>query len=243
MKVLFAGPSLAGADIGGLGLDIRRPARQGDIARAVLDGAAAIGLVDGVFEHVAAVWHKEILYALSEGVAVCGAASMGALRAAECCRFGMVGVGRVFAAYASGTLADDAAVAQLHAPEELGSGAITEALVNVEATLAHLADMTLLAPAERAALRAAARRLFFKERSYERVIAEAELPTARRREIELLIAARSRNIKHEDALELVEYLRRLPDERSLPARDWRFVPTPMWRSFMAALSAEASVAA
>jgi hypothetical protein len=243
MKVLFAGPSLAGADLGGLGLDIRRPARQGDIARAVLDGAAAIGLVDGVFEHVAAVWHKEILYALSEGVAVCGAASMGALRAAECCRFGMVGVGRVFAAYAAGALADDAAVAQLHAPEELGSGAITEALVNVEATLAHLVDMTLISPAERQALLAAARRLFFKERSYERVVAEAELPPARRREIDILIAAHQQNIKRGDALELVEYLRRLPDERNTPVRDWRFVATPMWRSFIAGLAGGASVAA
>ncbi|MEJ0097006.1 MAG: TfuA-like protein [Bauldia sp.] len=53
------------------------------MSKAVLAGASVIGLVDGVFENVASVWHKEILYALSEGVQVFGAASMGALRAAD----------------------------------------------------------------------------------------------------------------------------------------------------------------
>ena len=60
---------------------------------AVRRGVRVIGLVDGVFERVPAVWHKEILFALSEGVHVYGAASMGALRAAELDTFGMRGVG------------------------------------------------------------------------------------------------------------------------------------------------------
>ena len=76
------------------------PARQGDIWRAVrAHRPVAIGLIDGVFFHEPAVWHREILWALAEGVHVFGAASMGALRAAELEPFGMRGVGRVFAAY------------------------------------------------------------------------------------------------------------------------------------------------
>ena len=58
----------------------------------------AIGLIDGVFLDVPAVWHRELLWALSEGVHVFGAASMGALRAAELAPFGMRGVGTIFAA-------------------------------------------------------------------------------------------------------------------------------------------------
>ena len=54
----------------------------------------AIGIIDGVFLDVASVWHREILWALSQGVHVFGAASMGALRAAELDGFGMRGVGR-----------------------------------------------------------------------------------------------------------------------------------------------------
>ena len=66
-KVLFAGPSLYGQDYDATGLVIRPPARQGDIHRAVLDGADAIGLIDGVFGFVPSVWHKEILFALVMG--------------------------------------------------------------------------------------------------------------------------------------------------------------------------------
>ena len=79
------------------------PARQGDIYRAVRHYAPrAIGLIDGAFAEVRAVWHREILWALSQGVHVFGAASMGALRAVELAPFGMRGVGAVYQAYQTG---------------------------------------------------------------------------------------------------------------------------------------------
>ena len=52
----------------------------------------AIGVIDGYFDGVPSVWHKEILWALSQGIRVFGGASMGALRAAELDGFGMTGV-------------------------------------------------------------------------------------------------------------------------------------------------------
>ena len=94
MKVLFVGPSLPDAAVlCGRTIHVRPPAAHGDVLAAVRAGATAIGIVDGNFEHVAPVWHKEILHALDKGIAVFGAASMGALRAAECHTFGMVGIG------------------------------------------------------------------------------------------------------------------------------------------------------
>ena len=95
MKVLFAGPSVYGLDLDLSGIVLRHPAKQGDVIAAVRDGATAIGLVDGYFGGAAAVWHKEILYALSLGVRVLGASSMGALRAAECAAYGMEPIGEV----------------------------------------------------------------------------------------------------------------------------------------------------
>ena len=47
-------------------------------------------------------------------MAVDGGGSLGALRAAECAHFGMIGVGEIFTRYMSGDLVDDCAVAQLH---------------------------------------------------------------------------------------------------------------------------------
>ena len=96
--VVFAGPSVHGLGRHNLaGLDLRPPAGRGAILRAAADGAPAIGLIDGIYESEPAVWHKEILYALGRGIPVLGAASMGALRAAECAAFGMKGIGSIFA--------------------------------------------------------------------------------------------------------------------------------------------------
>ncbi|RUX68847.1 hypothetical protein EN904_03020 [Mesorhizobium sp. M7A.F.Ca.CA.001.07.2.1] len=73
--------------------------------RAVLEGRKVIGLIDGLFESGPAVWHKEILFALDAGCRLLGAASMGALRAAECWQFGMIGIGK-----SSRIISQDAAV-------------------------------------------------------------------------------------------------------------------------------------
>lgn len=103
-------------------------------------GARTIGLIDGLYGDCAAVWHKEILFALSSGIAVFGAASMGALRAAECEAFGMIGIGDIFEAYRDSHRVSDADVAVSHAPGELGYRPLTIALVDAEATLAACGD-------------------------------------------------------------------------------------------------------
>ena len=96
------------------------PVEQGDVYRAMARAPRAIGIIDGYFDGSPAVWHKEILFAMSRGVHVFGASSMGALRAAELSVFGMHGVGTIFEAYRDGTLEDDDEVALLHGPAEAG---------------------------------------------------------------------------------------------------------------------------
>jgi len=229
MKALFAGPSLYGDIVAGRiaaapGIICRGPAAQGDIAAAVLDGATAIGLVDGRYEDVASPWHKEILFALSEGVAVYGGGSLGALRAAECAHFGMVGVGEIFARYMSGDLVDDSAVAQLHAPAELDYMPLTEALVNVEATVRRVAALGLIAAALAAALEAAARTLFFKRLTFQAVVELAGAPAS---QIGLLAGNRV-DRKREDALALVAELRARDD--ALAAKPaWELARPKAWR--------------
>src|SRR5690606_24942574 len=90
--------------------------------------------IDGYFEHVPSVWHKEILWAMQEGIHVYGAASMGALRAAELAAFGMVGVGAIYEAYATNALEDDDEVAVAHASAEEGYRPLSNAMVDVRAT-------------------------------------------------------------------------------------------------------------
>ena len=113
------------------------PVSQGDLLPLLDDpSVGVIAIVDGYFESVPAVLHKEILLAIERGVHVVGGGSMGALRAAELHPFGMIGVGRIFGDFASGRLVDDDEVAVLHGPAETGYVALSDAMVDIRATVA-----------------------------------------------------------------------------------------------------------
>lgn len=223
MKILFAGPSLYGADFDAGDVVLRGPAQMGDFERAMADGATAIGLVDGHYQQVGAVWHKEILHALSAGVAVYGAASMGALRAAECEAFGMVPVGDIARRYCAGELFDDADVALTNGPAELGFPPLAEAMVDVEATLAHLAALGHVDATRAAEVTAHARHLFFADRTIEAICAPFG-PGFRD-----LYETHRFSQKTADAIALVDLMKARPAGASpkLP-RDWTFAATPFW---------------
>jgi hypothetical protein len=133
---LFIGPSLPpAARPAHPGLVYLPPVAQGDVAAAARERPVAIGIVDGYFEGVPAVWHKEILHALKLGIHVVGGGSMGALRAAELHPFGMEGRGRIFEAFRDGVLTEDDEVAVVHGPPETGYAALSEPMINIRATL------------------------------------------------------------------------------------------------------------
>jgi hypothetical protein len=173
--IIFAGPSLppAARPDAELAIEWRPPVRQGDVARAAQIGPDVIGIVDGYFEIVPTVWHKEILWAMAQGIHVFGAASIGAMRAAELDVFGMRGIGHIYEAFRDGILEDDDEVAVLHGPEELGYPPLTEAMVNIRATSDEAVRAGVLAPDLAAQLTAIAKSLFYKERTYDAVLQRA----------------------------------------------------------------------
>ncbi|WP_077964167.1 TfuA-like protein [Ensifer adhaerens] len=234
MNVVFIGPTLPGAgQAADRDIVIRPPAVQGDVLRAVEDGATAIGLVDGNFENVAPVWHKEILYALSRGVRVFGAASMGALRAAECAAFGMVGVGEIYRQYAEGERVDDADVALIHGPAELGYLPLTLPLVNVDATLKRLSHSQALAPELVASIGATASDMFYKERNWAGIAARVALPAGiDAHRLVTLLATEHVDQKRIDAQQLLDALRYAPTQRTVVAQSWKFNSTSMWKRLL-----------
>src|SRR6266568_6283294 len=145
----------------------------------------ASGIVDGFFCGAPSVWHKEILWALSQGIHVFGSGSMGALRAAELHGFGMQGIGRIFEAFRDGVLEDDDEVAVVHGPAEIGFVAASEPMVNIRATLARAEADGFLSTASRRALEVFAKSLFFPHRTWHAILggahglAEAELARLR----------------------------------------------------------------
>jgi len=203
--VIFCGPSLQDGDRDRWPeFRFHPPARQGDLYAAARAGAAAIGLIDGYFDGVPAVWHKEVLWALSRGVAVFGAASMGALRAAELCSFGMRGVGRIFEDYRDGRLCDDDEVALLHGPAETGYLPLSEPMVNIRATVERgLADGVLDAEAAEILL-AVAKSQFYQERTWGSTLAAArDLPAPMRTAFRAWLPAGRQDRKRADALALL----------------------------------------
>lgn len=207
-KIVFAGPSIFGfAAEEFAGLDIRPPAACGDLLAAAFEKPEQIALIDGVFENAPSVWHKEILYALSQGIVVSGAASMGALRAAECASFGMVGVGQIFDDYHSGRRSADADVAVTHAPAELGFRPLTEALVDAEATIRALRADECVTEAEVEELGRVAAKLHFSRRSWSTILFAAELTEVRRDELRQLLKTAKRSQKQADARLLLTMVR------------------------------------
>jgi hypothetical protein len=169
--VIFAGPSWPPrARPSDPRFEWRPPVRQGELYRAALGRPAVIGLIDAYFEATPTVWHKEILWAMAQGIHVFGAASIGALRAAELDTFGMRGIGRIYEDFRDGVLEDDDEVAVLHGPEELGYPPVTEAMVNIRATLAAAIREKIVVEPLAADLIRIAKTMFYKQRTWRTML-------------------------------------------------------------------------
>src|SRR5271167_2051250 len=171
---VFVGPTLPAGELAAAGdFTALPPVSQGDVYRAARRRPRAIGIIDGYFSGAPSVWHKEILWAVSEGVPVFGSASMGALRAAELPVFGMRGVGKIFEAFRDGELEDDDEVAVVHGPAEIGYLAASEPMVNIRETLALAETKGVLKPESRRSLEGFAKSLYFGERSWPALLENA----------------------------------------------------------------------
>jgi hypothetical protein len=231
-SVVFLGPTLPQAEARRwLDAEFLPPGELGDVWRVSQELPAAIGIVDGYFHQVPAVSHKEILYALSRGIAVYGAASMGALRAAELSAFGMVGVGAIAAGYASGELDADDEVALLHAPAEFGYKGLSEPLVNIRATLAAMQRDGVVSATTAERLLRLARSLPYADRAWPRLL--DAVPDCESHALAAWLPAGRVDQKREDATAMLERMRAdsascYRDKQAPPA----FFPTVLWQELV-----------
>ncbi len=230
---VFLGPTLAAHEARAqLDAIYLPPASEGDVYRAACKQPRAIGIVDGFFECVPAVWHKEVLWAMAEGIHVFGSASMGALRAAELEPFGMEGVGEIFEAYRDGILEDDDEVAVAHAPADRGYLPTSVAMVDIRATLSAAAKSGVIGSATRKRLEGIAKRLFYQDRSWEKILqaAAAEgMPRSELRAFADWLPGGFVSQKREDALKMLAVMReRLAAEPTRKQVRYAFQYTDVW---------------
>lgn len=179
--VVFTGPTIsAGKAAAILDATYVQPASQGDIVLAAHAFRPDLMiLIDGTFQGCPAVRHKEILWAMAQGITVLGAASMGAIRAAELHPFGMIGVGAIYRWYRRWALAPDDAVAIQCGPYETGYIKLTDSLIDVQASISNLSRKGLINRRERLGILAKARETHFRKRQFKNILFESGFPEDR----------------------------------------------------------------
>lgn len=229
---VFVGPTLDASRVAAElpNARIHPPAQAGDLYRAVAHGTTVVVLIDGVFGTVPSVWHKEILFALDRGCRVFGAASMGALRAAECRTFGMVGVGEIYRMYADGTLEDDDEVAVSHLGPESAYEQLSVPMVNLRHAAQRAIDAGIVAQADVEPFLVAAKAVFYPDRTWEFL---AELAAGGLEEFVAFAQDESNDLKAKDAVESLVRVGAMTREDengspSSPSPDFTFEATAFW---------------
>jgi hypothetical protein len=170
---LFAGPSLPpgtgrSITIDGLDVLLLPPVRQGDVLRALRHRPTLIAVLDGAAPPAASVSHKEILYAMEQGVRMLGAAGIGAIRAAELAETGMDGLGEIYRWYRHGNVDADDEVALCYHPSTFTP--LTVPMVNLRHQVRRARASAIISPATAHATLSHARRIHFGERTTEAIL-------------------------------------------------------------------------
>lgn len=221
-QVIFLGPSLSHEKAKRIlpEAEYRPPAKKGDLLRLAADPEVSmVGLVDAVFLQDYPPTPIEVYQlAVKPGVLLAGAASLGALRAVELEKFGMMGIGRIFQLYKKGMIDADDEVAVTFAPE--GDYRLqSEAMVDIRYNLFLARKKGVIGNSAKKAMTAIAKEIYFPHRNYAQIIEAAK---SRHAELdgeisafEKYIGSERKSLKESDAIRLVEYFR---DHRSTPAR-------------------------
>jgi hypothetical protein len=221
--IIFLGPSLSHEKAKKIfDADYRPPARKGDFLQLTADfdlTKMLVGFVDGVFLQDYPPTPIEVYHLIRKsGVLLVGAASLGALRAVELEKFGMVGIGKIFQLYKTGKLNADDEVAVTFAAE--GDYLLqSEAMVDIRYNLYLAHKNKVISENTKHVLVRLAKEIYFPNRKYTYILEEAK---NRYPELESeidsfgrYVRSNRKSLKEMDAIRLIKYLK----ERNEPADD------------------------
>jgi hypothetical protein len=232
---IFLGPTLALADARSeFDAVYLPPVSAGDVCRLWRTRPRAIGIVDGYFDRVPAVWHKEIMWIMERGVHVFGSASTGALRAAELDSFGMRGVGPIYRSFKDGTSDrdDELAVAYEVGPD--GYRKLSEAMVSIRATLQAAYRAEIISGATCRLLTAAGTALFYQQRTWPTLLKAGQAEGAEPAELNALcrwLPAGRIDQQADDALAMLREMRTFLATQPGPQQvRWTMANTTRWQA-------------
>jgi TfuA protein len=214
--IIFLGPSLSPEKARKIfDADYRPPARKGDFLRLAADSATVemtVGFIDGVFLQDYPPTPIEVYHLTRKnGVLLAGAASLGALRAVELEKFGMVGIGKIFQLYKMGKLDADDEVAVTFATEEGDYQLQSEAMIDIRYNLYLAHKKEVISKKAKNVLVKLAKEIYFPHRKYTYILEEAKnrypVFESEINSFGSYIRSNRKSLKEMDAIRLVKYLK------------------------------------
>lgn len=212
--VVFVGPSLDPEKARTiLEADYRPPAKKGDLIKLIMsldEKETVVGLIDGYFLLDYPPTPIEVYQLIVRpNTVVIGSSSIGALRAVELEKFGMIGIGKTFQLFKHGKLDADDEVAVTFSQDlyRLQS----EAMVDIRYNLYLSLKRGFVDKETKDAIAKVAKSIYFPYRTYQNIIEETiknypQLENNARR-FEAYILRNRKSLKERDALKLIEHIR------------------------------------
>jgi TfuA protein len=220
--IIFIGPSLNHEKARKIfQADYRAPAKKGDLimlltstfsnSREVPNLTNFVGLVDGLFLQDYPPTPIEVYQLLSnKNFHVVGGASIGALRAIELEKFGMVGIGKIFELFRNGaTDADDEVAVTFQ--QEAGGDIQSEAMIDIRFNLFVAYRKKIITERVKRAIAKTAKSIYFPYRNYTHILEQTRLKfpelSTQLDSYSAYINENRLSLKEQDAIKVVEYIR------------------------------------
>lgn len=214
LPVIFLGPSVSREKARNiLDADYRPPAKKGDLLRlasSMKNDVKMVGLVDGLFLQDYPPTPIEVYQlATKKKILVVGAASLGALRAVELEKFGMIGIGKIFELYKTGKIDGDDEVAVTF--EEGQHVLQSEAMIDIRFNLFIARKKGIIDESTKRAIAKVAKNVYFPYRNYSDIldITKKQYPSCDSclESFRAYITHNRQSLKERDTIKLLKYLK------------------------------------
>lgn len=219
--IIFIGPSLNHDKARRIfQADYRAPAKKGDLMMLLTSYSNSteepnstnfVGLVDGLFLQDYPPTPIEVYQLLSnKNFHVVGGASIGALRAIELEKFGMVGIGKIFELFRNGaTDADDEVAVTFQ--QGAGGDIQSEAMIDIRFNLFVACRKQIITDRVKRAIAKTAKSIYFPYRNYTHVLEQTRLDfpelSTQLDSFSAYINENRLSLKEHDAIKVVEYIK------------------------------------
>lgn len=212
--VIFLGPSLSREKARKiLDADYRLPAKKGDLLQLILKEVNIVGLVDGYFLQDYPPTPIEVYNLVRKrNVKVFGSSSLGALRAVELGKYGMMGIGKIFRLFRDGILESDDEVAVTFTDY---TNYKSEALIDIRYNLFLAQKYKIIDNTTGRSILKVSKQTYFPYRTYEDILDKCRLKypeiDSQLESFRDYILNNKKSLKERDAVRLLKHIKNIYD--------------------------------